>query len=77
MAGAEVAAVAPGSPAESAGLVMGDVITSAGGQTVSGPTALSSVIGAHRPGDSIQVVWVDADGNQHSATVTLASGPAT
>ncbi len=77
VAGAEVAAVAPGSPAESAGLVMGDVITSAGGQTVSGPTALSSVIGAHRPGDSIQVVWVDADGNQHSATVTLASGPAT
>jgi S1-C subfamily serine protease len=77
VSGADVAAVAPGSPAEAAGLVDGDVITSAGGQDVSGPASLSSVMAGHRPGDSIQVVWVDPGGVQHSASVTLASGPAT
>jgi S1-C subfamily serine protease len=75
--GANVAEVAPGSPAEGAGLVAGDVITSAGGQTVSTPASLSAVIASHRPGDSIQVGWTDAAGTQHSATVQLASGPAT
>ncbi|HXQ62165.1 MAG TPA: trypsin-like peptidase domain-containing protein [Acidimicrobiales bacterium] len=77
VAGADVARVAPGSPAEGVGLVAGDVITSAGGQTVTGPASLSSVIAAHSPGDSIPVVWVDANGVQHSASVKLASGPAT
>ncbi len=44
---------------------------------MTGPASLSSVIAAHSPGDSIPVVWVDANGTQHSASVKLASGPAT
>ncbi len=75
--GADVVEVAPGSPADGAGLVAGDVITSAGGQTLSSPESLSAVIASHRPGDSIQVAWTDAAGTQHTATVQLASGPAT
>jgi len=75
-AGATVAGVAPGSPAEAAGLGIGDVITSVGGQPVSSPQSLSTVISSHSPGDSVQVIWVDGQGQQHSAQVQLASGPA-
>ncbi len=75
--GAAVLRVAPGSPAASAGLVEGDVITSAGGQTLTSQSALSTLIASHTVGDSIPVVWIDADGAQHNATVQLASGPAT
>ncbi len=77
VSGATVAGVASGSPAAKAGLAAGDVITSAGGKTVSSPTDLSSAIASHSPGDSIQVQWTDAQGQSHSAQVTLASGPAT
>ncbi len=77
VAGASVAWVASGSPASSAGLSQGDVITSLAGQTVSSPSSLSTIIAGHSPGDSVQMVWVDAAGQQHSARVTLASGPAT
>jgi len=75
--GATVAGVASGSPAEQAGLANGDVITSVGGKTVTSPTDLSNDIGAHAPGDSVEVQWTDSSGQQHSAQVTLASGPAT
>jgi S1-C subfamily serine protease len=75
--GATVAGVAPGSPADKDGLAIGDVITSVGGKAITSPTALSSAIAAHTPGDTVQVQWQDAQGASHSASVTLASGPAT
>jgi S1-C subfamily serine protease len=75
--GAMIEAIAPSSPAEQAGLSVGDVITSAGGQTVSTPQSLSTIIAGHTPGQSMQVVWTDTAGTQHTATVQLASGPAT
>jgi S1-C subfamily serine protease len=77
LSGAAIIEVAPGSPAAQAGLAVGDVITSADGQTVSDPQTLSTVISSQSPGDSISVTWVDVDGNQQTATVSLASGPAT
>jgi S1-C subfamily serine protease len=75
--GAAVADVAPNSPADTAGLAIGDVITSVAGQTVDSPSGLSSIIAGHVPGDSVQVQWLDLAGTSHSATVALASGPAT
>jgi S1-C subfamily serine protease len=75
--GAAVCDVASGTPADGAGLAEGDVITSVGGQTVSTPQSLSSIIAGYHPGDSVQVGWVDAEGASHTATVQLASGPAT
>jgi S1-C subfamily serine protease len=75
--GAMIEEIAPSSPAEQAGLSDGDVITSAGGQTVSSPQSLSTIISTHTPGQSMQIVWTDTAGNQHTATVQLASGPAT
>jgi S1-C subfamily serine protease len=74
--GATVAGVLPGSAAEQAGLRSGDVITSLGGQRVGSATALTSLVGDHRPGDRVQMKWVDQSGKSHTATVTLATGPA-
>src|SRR6185312_8607425 len=42
--GAVVTSVVPGSPAENAGLVPGDVITSVGDQTVSSPDGLTEIV---------------------------------
>jgi S1-C subfamily serine protease len=75
--GATVVHVAPSSPAQSTGLGTCDVITSLGGQTVTTPQSLSTVIATHAAGDSVALGWVDPEGQQHSATVQLASGPAT
>jgi len=72
--GAEVIQVNSGSPAQSAGIVAGDVITSLGGQNVSSPSDLSAAISGHSPGDSVEVQWEDTQGNSHRATVRLAAG---
>jgi S1-C subfamily serine protease len=75
-AGAVVAGVLPGTPATKAGLKAGDVITSLDGQRVDSASTLTSLVGRHQPGDRVQVIWVDTSGTRHTATVTLATGPA-
>jgi S1-C subfamily serine protease len=75
--GAVVCASAPGSPAESAGFVEGDVITAIGSQAVTTPQSLSTIIESHSPGQTVQVTWTDSEGTQHTTSVQLASGPAT
>jgi len=74
--GVVVAGVADGSPAARAGLSAGDVITSVGGTTVQSAEGVSSAIKGHSPGDRVTVTWTDTSGTSHSATVTLATGPA-
>ena len=74
--GVTVAGVASGSPAAQAGLSAGDVITSVGGTAVQSAQGLSSAIQSHSPGDRVTVAWTDTSGTSHSATVTLATGPA-
>ena len=49
-AGALIVGVVPASPAEKAGLVAGDVITSLGGQSITSPTALTNAVLAASPG---------------------------
>ncbi|TMC47155.1 MAG: PDZ domain-containing protein [Chloroflexi bacterium] len=73
--GAQVTSVQQGSPADDAGLAAGDVITGLDGTTVDSPTTLRSAILRHHPGDRVGVTWRDGSGNQHTATVTLTSGP--
>jgi hypothetical protein len=34
------------------------------------------VLVKYHPGDSIQVSWTDQSGQSHTATLTLATGPA-
>jgi S1-C subfamily serine protease len=74
--GVVVAGVADGSPAARAGLSAGDVITSVGGTAVESAEGVSSAIKSHSPGDRVTVTWTDTVGTSHSATVTLATGPA-
>jgi S1-C subfamily serine protease len=73
--GARVAALQPGSPARGAGLRVGDVITSLNGTSISSVSDLSNALSGKSPGDEVNVGWQDTSGVQHSATVTLTSGP--
>jgi S1-C subfamily serine protease len=73
--GAELSGVVSGAPAASAGLVAGDVITSFDGQAVGTATALSHIIVTLHPGDKVEIGWLDAGGQSHTATVVLATGP--
>lgn len=73
--GALVTTVQQGSPAEQAGITKNSVITAIDGKAIDSWTALGPAIHVHKPGDRMQVKWVDQSGT-HSATVTLISGPA-
>jgi S1-C subfamily serine protease len=74
--GVAVASVVPGSPAESAGLTPGDVITSIDGTKVTSSAAMSRAIRAKKPGSTISVSYVDGTGTSRTLRVRLASGPA-
>jgi S1-C subfamily serine protease len=74
--GVTIAGAESGTPAANAGLTQGDVITSVAGQTVNSGTSIQQVLGGHHPGDKISIAWTDTSGQSHTATVTLANGPA-
>jgi S1-C subfamily serine protease len=73
--GALITQVVTGSPAEQAGLVAGDVITSLDGQSVTSPQSLAAALVPHHPSDSVTVVWTDQSGQSHTASLNLTSGP--
>ncbi len=72
--GAYVISVGPGTPAESAGLRAGDVITTVDGEEITSSDELGSAIRGHRPGDRVEVTW-QGGGVERSATVALAQTP--
>jgi S1-C subfamily serine protease len=74
-AGAQVAGVVPGSPADRSGVQAGDVLTAVDGDAVGSADALHAAVSAHQPGDTVKVAWTDAAGTRHSATLHLGSGP--
>jgi len=74
--GATVEGTVSGSPAAGAGLGEGDTITSLAGQTVSSPNDLSKILVKYHPGDKVSIGWTDSSGQSHTATLTLANGPA-
>jgi S1-C subfamily serine protease len=73
--GAAVAGVVTNGPAQEAGLAQGDTITSIGGKNVKSANDLTSDMSIYHPGDKVQVAWTDANGQTHTATVQLSSGP--
>ncbi len=75
-AGALIAGVISGSPAQQAGLVAGDVITSVNGQHVGSALALQGALQKHHPGDSVQISWKTQSGQTHTGTIQLTTGPA-
>lgn len=74
-AGALIAGVVPGGPADSAGLVPGDLITAVGGKPIATPSSLTGVVTSSKPGTTVRVTYTDQTGGSHTVPVTLGSGP--
>jgi S1-C subfamily serine protease len=74
--GAGVAQVLNGTPAASAGLEAGDVITAVNGRTVGSASALTSLLHSYSPGTGVSVTYTDTTGSSHTVHVTLTAGPA-
>ncbi len=72
--GAVVLEVAPGSPADQAGLRPDDVIVRIGSDRVASSDDLAAAVRSRDPGDRVEITWVRG-GSQQSATVTLAQRP--
>jgi S1-C subfamily serine protease len=56
-------------------LLGGDIITEVEGQKVGGMEQLQNLIGEHKPGDKLELTFIDS-GKKKTATVTLATRPA-
>jgi membrane-associated protease RseP (regulator of RpoE activity) len=70
--GAEVTAVASGSPAASADLAEGDVITKVDSTDIADAAALQQAIRAHASGDTVTITYT-RDGTTSTAKVTLGN----
>jgi S1-C subfamily serine protease len=74
--GVLLAGTVQGTPANSAGLTQDDTVTSLNGQAVNSGTDVEHILIGFHPGQKISIGWTDASGQSHTATVTLANGPA-
>jgi len=72
--GAFVTSVSPGTPAEAASIVAGDVITAVNGAKVGSSDELGTAIRRNKPGDRVEIRW-QRNGTERSATVTLGQTP--
>jgi putative serine protease PepD len=72
--GAVVAQVRTNTPAQSAGLRVGDVITAVAGKKIGTADELRAAINAHSPGDRVALTF-RRNGKSHTVQVTLASRP--
>jgi S1-C subfamily serine protease len=74
--GALIVGVLCDSPAQSKGLLPGDVITSVNGQPITTPVSLTAITARYHPGTAVPVIWWAANGSRHAARIMLGSGPA-
>lgn len=74
--GALVATVQGNTPAASAGLKEGDIVTQVDGKAIDGADALSAAIRGHNPGDKIALTYI-RNGSKHTVNVQLASSAGT
>jgi S1-C subfamily serine protease len=74
--GAYVSGLLSGGPAAGAGIVRGSTITTVDGRSISTADSLHTVLTTLKPGEQVTVAWTGPSGRSHSATVTLATGPA-
>ena len=73
-AGASVAQVVRGGPADDAGLRAGDIITRVGSTHVAEPDDVAAAIASNKPGDTIQITFT-RDGDQRTERVKLGTRP--
>ncbi len=62
-------------PADDAGIIAGDVITSVGGHHISSPKQLTGVMLKFKPGMSVKVTWFDVNGQRHAGPLHLIQAP--
>jgi S1-C subfamily serine protease len=62
-------------PADMANIIAGDVITAVGKDKVTSPSELTQIMTGFKPGDSVQVTWVDIRGGVHHRSMTLIEAP--
>jgi S1-C subfamily serine protease len=72
---ARIKQILPGKPAEAAGLVAGDVITSLNGATISSSADVRRVVLSLVPGKAVSIGWTDTSGIAQTGTITPTSGP--
>jgi serine protease Do len=63
-----------GGPAEQAGLMDGDILTVLDGTALDSATTLTYVLDRHYPGDVVDLVWIDATGQERTGKATLTPG---
>ncbi|MCZ4584058.1 trypsin-like peptidase domain-containing protein [Rhodococcus opacus] len=73
--GAEVLWVSIGTPADDAGIEIGDVVTEFDGTPIRSSDDLSERMIARHPGDEVALRWFDQTGRQRSTTIVLEKGP--
>ena len=64
-----------GSPAASAGMTGGAVITAVNGRAVGSPDSLAGILARFHPGDTISVTWVSPSGQRTTSSLHLSAGP--
>jgi S1-C subfamily serine protease len=64
-----------GSPAASAGMTGGAVITGVDGQAVGSPDGLTGILSRFHPGEVISVAWVSPSGQRTTSSLHLTAGP--
>jgi S1-C subfamily serine protease len=64
-----------GSPAASAGMTGGAVITEVNGHAAGSPGNLTSMLAQFHPGDTISVTWVSPSGQRTTSSLHLTAGP--
>jgi S1-C subfamily serine protease len=72
---AKIAHVIAGKPADLAGLVKGDVITSLNSAKISSVTDLRTAVLSLAPGKAVPIGWTDTSDVAHTGTITPISGP--
>ena len=73
--GALVRDVAPGGPADRAGIDPGDVIVEIGGEQIDSSDVIRNALADRDPGEQVQVLLVSPTGDQESVDVTLGVRP--
>src|SRR6266700_847962 len=63
------------SPAATAGVTAGSVVTSVNGQPVGAPQSLHNKLAQFRPGNTVSLTWVTPSGQRKTGTLTLTAGP--
>ena len=64
-----------GTPADTAGITAGDVITAVNGHAVSSPDSLTQILSDFHPGNTISITWTDTSGQQHTSKLALLGAP--